>query len=101
MKVEDIEKKINKKTKAIMVVHIYGMPTDMKVILKLAKKYKLKIIEDSAESIGLTFDNKQCGSFGDVSTFSFEFVFFLSKHVTQHGFLGRTNIRNLILKGSC
>ena len=78
MKVEDIEKKINKKTKAIMVVHIYGMPTDMKVILKLAKKYKLKIIEDSAESIGLTFDNKQCGSFGDVSTFSF----FANKHIT-------------------
>ncbi len=78
MNVEDIEKKITKKTKAIMVVHIYGMPTDMKKILKLAKKYKLKIIEDSAESIGLTFDGKQCGSFGDVSTFSF----FANKHIT-------------------
>ena len=78
MKVEDIEKKINQKTKAIMVVHIYGMPTDMRIILKLAKKYKLKIIEDSAESIGLTFDGRQCGSFGDVSTFSF----FANKHIT-------------------
>jgi perosamine synthetase len=78
MKVDDIEKKITKKTKAIMAVHIYGMPANMKKILELAKKYKLKIIEDSAESIGLTYNGKYCGSFGDVSTFSF----FANKHIT-------------------
>lgn len=73
-----IEAKINKNTKAIMVVHIYGIPCNMKPILALAKKYNLRIIEDAAEAHGLTCDGKLCASFGDVSIFSF----FPNKHIT-------------------
>jgi perosamine synthetase len=78
MHVEQIEKKISKRTKAIMVVHIYGLPVDMNPILKLAKKYNLYIIEDSAEVIGQTYYSQPCGSFGDISTFSF----YPNKHIT-------------------
>ena len=55
MDVNQIEEKINSSTKAIMVVHIYGLPVDMDPILKLCKKYKLKLIEDAAEMIGQTY----------------------------------------------
>jgi perosamine synthetase len=71
MDVSQIEDKITPKTKAIMVVHIYGLPVDMGPVLKLAQKYNLKIIEDAAEAHGLTYRGKFCGSFGDVSIFSF------------------------------
>lgn len=71
MDVNQIEAKITSKTKAIMVVHIYGLPVDMDPVLELAKKYNLKIIEDAAEAHGQTYNNKPCGSFGDVSVFSF------------------------------
>ena len=66
-----IEKKINKKTKAIMVVHQMGHSADMDPITKLAKKYKLKIIEDNAESIGGKYKGKKLGTIGDVATLSF------------------------------
>ncbi len=62
---------INKKTKAIIPVHLYGKTCDMKEILKIAKKYKLKIIEDCAQSTGSTYFRKKSGSFGDVGCFSF------------------------------
>lgn len=78
MDVTKIENFITSKTKAIMVVHIYGLPTDMDPILKLAKKYELKIIEDSAQAHGQSYIEKKCGSFGDVSTFSF----YPNKHIT-------------------
>lgn len=78
MNTNQIESKITPKTKAIMVVHIYGLPVDMDTILKLAKKYNLKIIEDAAEVIGQTYKNKPCGSFGDISIFSF----YPNKHIT-------------------
>lgn len=71
MDVTQIESKITSKTKAIMVVHIYGLPVDMDPVLALASKYKLKIIEDAAEAHGQTYKGKPCGSFGDVSVFSF------------------------------
>ncbi|MEI6126606.1 MAG: DegT/DnrJ/EryC1/StrS family aminotransferase [Pseudomonadota bacterium] len=71
MDVEDIEEKITKKTKAIMVVHIYGLPVDMDPVLALAEKYGLAILEDAAEAHGLTYKGKPCGSFGRISTFSF------------------------------
>jgi len=67
----DIEKKITKKTKAIMVVDLYGHIADMKLILKIAEKYKLKVIEDAAEAVGSEYFGKKAGSFGDVSCFSF------------------------------
>ncbi len=78
MRVEDIEAKITSKTKAIMVVHIYGLPVDMEPVLIIAEKYGLKIIEDAAEMIGQTYKGKECGSFGDISTFSF----YPNKHIT-------------------
>ena len=74
----DTLKKINKKTKAIIITHIYGLPVDMGKILKIAKKKNIKIIEDAAEAIGLRYKNKICGSFGDISIFSF----YANKHIT-------------------
>jgi perosamine synthetase len=78
MDVSKIENRITNKTKAIMAVHIYGLPVDMDPLIKIAKKYSLKIIEDAAEMIGQTYNNLPCGSFGDVSTLSF----YPNKHVT-------------------
>jgi len=69
--VNKIEEKITKKTKAIIIVHIYGHPCDMDSIIKIAKKYNLKIIEDAAEVHGAEYKGRKCGSFGDVSCFSF------------------------------
>jgi perosamine synthetase len=71
MDVSQIESKITSKTKAIMVVHIYGLTVDMDSVLAIAKKHSLKIIEDAAEAHGQTYKGKPCGSFGDVSVFSF------------------------------
>ena len=75
---DEVIKKINKKTKAIIITHIYGLPVDMQKILKIAKKKKIKIIEDAAEMIGQTYQKNKCGSFGDISTFSF----YANKHIT-------------------
>lgn len=71
MNVNQIESKITKNTKAIMIVHIYGITADVEPVLKIAKKYNLKVIEDAAEMHGQTYKNRPCGSFGDVSIFSF------------------------------
>ncbi len=71
MDITRIEEKICPRTKAIMAVHIYGLPIDMEPLLQLAKKYELKIIEDAAEMHGQTYYGQPCGSFGDISTFSF------------------------------
>lgn len=78
MDVSLIEPLITPKTKAIMVVHTYGLPVDMAPILDLANRYKLKIIEDAAEMHGQTYSGAPCGSFGDISTFSF----YSNKHIT-------------------
>jgi perosamine synthetase len=78
MNVNDIESKINSQTKAILVVHIYGLPVDMSPVLELCEKYNLKLIEDAAEVIGQTYKNLPCGSFGDISTVSF----YPNKHIT-------------------
>ena len=67
----DLEKKITKKTKAIMLVHVLSNSTDMDKLLKLKKKYKLIIIEDTCESLGSKYKKKYLGTFGDFSTFSF------------------------------
>jgi len=71
MDVSQIERKITPKTKAIIVVHIYGLPVKVDEVLALAKKYDLKVIEDAAEMHGQTFRGKKCGTFGDISIFSF------------------------------
>lgn len=66
-----IEKCISKKTKAIIPVHLYGHACDMEKICKIAKRYKLKIIEDCAQAQGAKFKKRQVGSFGDAGCFSF------------------------------
>jgi len=66
-----IERNITNKTKAIIVVHIYGHPCDMKEILKIAKKYKLIVIEDAAESLGAKYFGYKTGTMGDLGCFSF------------------------------
>lgn len=94
--VNDIEEKITEKTKAIMVAHIYGMPVDMDPIIKLAKKYNLFIIEDTSEVIGQTYKGRPCGSFGDISTFSF----YPNKHITT-GEGGMVAVNNKDLAQTC
>jgi len=71
MSPESIERKITPKTKAIMVVHLYGHPCDMDSIMKISKKHNLLVIEDCAEAFGSKYNNQYTGTFGDISTFSF------------------------------
>lgn len=78
MDVSQIESKITPRTKAIMIVHIFGLPADVDPVLDIAKRYGLKVIEDAAEMHGQTYKGKPCGSFGDISTFSF----YPNKHIT-------------------
>ncbi|PDT37257.1 aminotransferase DegT [Rhizobium sp. M10] len=73
-----IEAAITRKTRAIMVVHIYGLPCDMAAINEIAGRHNLKIIEDAAEMHGQSYNGQPCGSFGDVSIFSF----YPNKHIT-------------------
>lgn len=67
----DIERKITNKTRAILVVHLYGHPCDMDSIVKIAKKNNLYLVEDCAEAFGSKYNNRYVGNFGDVSAFSF------------------------------
>ena len=69
--VEKIENFINKKTKAIVPVHLYGQMCDMDQIMKISSKYNLKVIEDCAQSHGATYKNRKAGSIGDVGCYSF------------------------------
>ncbi len=78
MQIDEIENKITPKTKAILMVHLYGLPAEINHILELARKYNLKVIEDAAEMHGQTYYGKPCGGFGDISTFSF----YPNKHIT-------------------
>ena len=78
MDVNHVADRITPRTRAIMVVHIYGLPVDMDPIVTLAAKHGLKIIEDAAEMIGQAYKGRPCGGFGDISTFSF----YPNKHLT-------------------
>jgi dTDP-4-amino-4,6-dideoxygalactose transaminase/predicted nucleic-acid-binding protein len=66
-----IEEKITNKTKVIIPVHLYGQPADMDSIMEIAKKYNLKVLEDSAQAHGAVYKNKNIGTIGDIATFSF------------------------------
>ena len=68
---KELEKKITKKTKAILVVHVLGNCPNMDQLMKIKKKYNLLLIEDTCESLGTRFKNKYLGSFGEFSSFSF------------------------------
>jgi len=78
MDINQVKEKITERTKAIIVVHIFGLPVDMDPLLEIAKKYQIKVIEDAAQMHGQTYKGRPCGSFGDISTFSF----YPNKHIT-------------------
>ena len=67
----DIERKITNRTKAIVVVHLLGMPVNMAAILEIAQKYNLRVVEDCAQAPGATINGKHVGTFGDFGCFSF------------------------------
>lgn len=78
MDVNQVISKITSRTKAILVVHIYGLPVDLNPILSICKEKSIYLIEDAAEVIGQNYLGKPCGSFGDISTVSF----YPNKHIT-------------------
>ena len=96
IKVEDIEKKINKKTKAIIITHIYSFANNMNKIMKICRKKNIFVIEDAAEVLGLKYNNKKCGSFGDISTFSF----YANKQITT-GEGGMISVNSQKLYNKC
>ena len=67
----DVRAKITKKTKAVMAVHLYGHPCEMKQLAAICKEHNLFLIEDCAEAIGTKYENQHVGTFGDIATFSF------------------------------
>ena len=69
--VDKIEEKITDKTKAVLVVHLYGQASNMEKIVQLCKKYDLRLVEDCAQSHGACFQGKMTGTFGDIGCFSF------------------------------
>ena len=79
IKAYDIEKAISPKTKAIMIAHALGNPFDLKIVMEVAKKYNLWVIEDDCDSLGATYDGKNTGSFGDLATLSF----YPAHHITM------------------
>jgi perosamine synthetase len=78
MEFSQIESAITERTRAIMAVHLFGLPMDMRPVLALARKYDLFVIEDAAQAIGQSCGDRPCGSFGDISCMSF----YSNKHVT-------------------
>lgn len=78
MSPDEVLRKITARTKAIMAVHTYGLPVDMDPILKASKDRGITVIEDAAEAHGLNYKGSPCGSFGELSTFSF----YANKHIT-------------------
>ena len=95
--IEDLKKKISKKTKAIIITHIYSYSNPIEKIKKILKNKKITIVEDAAEVLGLKYKKKMCGSFGDISTFSF----YANKHVTtgEGGMISTNN--NKYFKKCC
>lgn len=91
---EKIENAITPKTKAIIPVHLYGQPANMKVIMEIAKKYDLFVIEDCCQAIGAEIDGQQVGSFGDVGCFSF----FPTKNLGAMGDGGLLTTNSQIIK---
>ena len=87
---DKIEAQITKKTKAILPVHLFGHPADMEKIMKLARKYRLKVIEDCAQSFGASFYGRKTGSFGDAGCFSF----YPSKNLGGYGDGGMITLNN-------
>ncbi len=85
-----IEEKITNKTKAILVVHLYGQATNMEHILDICKRYDLRLVEDCAQSHGAKYSEKMTGSFGDIGCFSF----YPSKNLGAFGDAGAITTNN-------
>lgn len=92
-----IEEKITEKTKAIIPVHLYGLPARMPEIMAIAKKHQLKVLEDCAQAHGAMIDGKQVGTFGDVSTFSF----YPGKNLGAYGDAGGIVTNNPEIAATC
>jgi dTDP-4-amino-4,6-dideoxygalactose transaminase len=86
----DIEQKITDRTKAIVVVHILGMPVDMPAVVKIAREHGLRVVEDCAQAPGAAIDGKQVGTFGDFGCFSFHGA----KNMTTLGEGGMLTVRS-------
>jgi CDP-6-deoxy-D-xylo-4-hexulose-3-dehydrase len=93
IKVEDIEKAISPKTKAIMLAHALGNPFNLREVMSIAKKYNLWVIEDDCDSLGATYEGKKTGTFGDLATLSF----YPAHHITM-GEGGAVLVNNASLK---
>jgi CDP-6-deoxy-D-xylo-4-hexulose-3-dehydrase len=93
IKAEDIEKAISPKTKAIMLAHALGNPFNLRIVMAIAKKYNLWVVEDDCDSLGATYDGKKTGTFGDLATLSF----YPAHHITM-GEGGAVLVNNASLK---
>jgi CDP-6-deoxy-D-xylo-4-hexulose-3-dehydrase len=93
IKVDDIEKAITPKTKAIMIAHALGNPFNLSVVMAIAKKYNLWVVEDDCDSLGATYEGKKTGTFGDLATLSF----YPAHHITM-GEGGAVLVNNASLK---
>lgn len=78
MDLNDVERKITRNTRAVMAVHMYGLPVDMEALLAITQPRGIKVIEDAAQMHGQSCRGRACGSFGEISTFSF----YPNKHIT-------------------
>lgn len=87
---KDIEKKITPRTKAVIAVHLLGMPADMPTIMEIAAKHNLRVIEDCAQAPGASIDGKKVGSFGDFGCFSFHGA----KNITTLGEGGAITVKS-------
>jgi UDP-2-acetamido-2-deoxy-ribo-hexuluronate aminotransferase len=88
--VNEIERNITKKTRAILPVHLFGHPADMGSVLRIAKKHRLKVIEDCAQSFGAEINGRKTGSLGDAGCFSF----YPSKNLGAYGDGGMVTLNN-------
>ena len=88
--ISSLKSKITPKTKAIMAVHLYGHPCDMDQVLKIAKEYNLKVIEDCAQAHGAEYKGKKIGAIGDVGVFSF----YPGKNLGAYGDAGAITTNN-------
>lgn len=91
--VSKIEEKITGKTKAILVVHLYGIPCEMDTVMKLCEKYNLRLVEDCAQSHGAKYKGQMTGTFGDVGCFSF----YPSKNLGAFGDAGAVVVKDEVL----
>jgi dTDP-4-amino-4,6-dideoxygalactose transaminase len=94
---KEVEKKITKKTRAIIPVHLYGLACEMDEIMKIAHKNKLLVVEDCAQAHGAAYKGKTVGTFGDAATFSF----FPGKNLGAYGDAGAIITDNLKIAETC